>query len=173
LGGGKKGKKKKKVAKDKDAAPAKKKVKEPPVEFEPWSNFLEELCRKAGTGAVKMDDFVMYAGYLAPAEVRGLNAVCATIGKSTFPDNFDDKLAVLRELVVTAAAAAAHRKPGEWLMPSAASGKTVEVMVKEGATAQELRRCGFRPDEVVAAKAGAYTRPRFSSTSAVFVTKTP
>ena len=28
----------------------------------------------------------------APAEVRGLNAVCATIGKSTFPDNFDDKV---------------------------------------------------------------------------------
>ena len=43
-----------------------------------------------------------------------------------------NQLAVLRELVVSAAAAAAHRKPGEWLMPSAASGKTVQGMVKEG-----------------------------------------
>jgi hypothetical protein len=138
-GGGKKGKKKG-AGKKKDAG-GKKKGKDPPAEYEPWMNFLEELNRKTTSGSVKVDDFPLYVSYLAPHELRGLSAACAVVGKKTFPDNFDEKLAVLRETVRMAAAGFMHRQPGGAL-ERAASGKTVEQLVKEGAAPDDLRRCG-------------------------------
>ena len=89
-----------------------KKKKEPPVEFEPWSNFLEELNRKSTSGSLKVEDFPLYVSRLAPHELRGLHAACITVGKKTFPDNFDEKLAILRETVRMAAAGFMHRQPG-------------------------------------------------------------
>lgn len=107
--GGKKGKKKRGGSKDEGGN--KKKKKEPPLEFEPWVNFLEELQRKCNSGAFKIADFQLYAAHLAPHELRNLNAACVTVAKNTFPDNFDEKLAVLRETVRMAAAGVLHRQP--------------------------------------------------------------
>jgi len=147
--------KSKKSGKKKAAGGVKKKKKKPPPpEFEPWLTFLEELHRKTTSGAVKVEDFPSYVACLAPNELRGLNSACVTIASNTFPDAFDEKLAVLRETVRIAVAGFMHRQPGGAL-ERAASGKTVEQMVREGAAPEELLRCGFRYEEVCAA--GLYT----------------
>ena len=49
------GKKGKKKGGGKKSAAGGKKKKEPPVEFEPWLNFLEELLRKSTSGSIKVE----------------------------------------------------------------------------------------------------------------------